>query len=97
MTLLWSSAVAALTCGFFWEMWNYHSEAKWIYSIPGVAIFPLFEMPLPGYSGYLPFGMMCALAGHSLFRGLYRRPYTWLGQEEDRSMQAAGDSELRNP
>lgn len=97
MTLLWSSAVAALTCGFFWEMWNYHSEAKWIYSIPGLAILPLFEMPLPGYFGYLPFGMMCALAGHSLFRGLYRRPYTWLGQEEDRSMQTAGDSELRNP
>jgi len=66
MTLLWASAAAALLCGFFWEMWNYYSLAKWTYSIPGVAGFHLFEMPLLGYAGYLPFGILCALAGHWL-------------------------------
>ncbi len=54
------SALAALCCGFFWEMWNMHSLAKWRYSIPFVQRFELFEMPLLGYAGYLPFGLECA-------------------------------------
>jgi hypothetical protein len=54
-----SAALAALLCGFFWEMWNYHSLAKWIYSIPYVERFKIFEMPILGYMGYLPFGLLC--------------------------------------
>ena len=30
------SAMAALVCGLFWEMWNYYSYAKWVYAIPHV-------------------------------------------------------------
>jgi hypothetical protein len=56
-------ALAALICGFFWEMWNYFSLARWTYSIPFVQRFYLFEMPIPGYGGYLPFGLECLLAG----------------------------------
>lgn len=48
-------AVGSLICGFFWEMWNYLSYPKWIYYLPGVNILHVFEMPLPGYIGYLPF------------------------------------------
>jgi hypothetical protein len=55
-------ALAALVCGFFWEMWNSGSLAQWHYSIPYAQRFHLFEMPLLGYMGYLPFGVMCALA-----------------------------------
>ncbi len=54
-------ALAALLCGLFWEMWNYGSLAQWHYSIPYAQRFHLFEMPLLGYAGYLPFGVMCAL------------------------------------
>ncbi len=54
-------ALAALVCGFFWELWNYGSLAKWHYSIPYVDRFHVFEMPLLGYAGYLPFGVECAL------------------------------------
>ena len=54
-------AFAALVCGFFWEMWNYGSLAKWHYSIPYAQRFHLFEMPLLGYAGYLPFGVHCAV------------------------------------
>lgn len=54
-------ALAALICGFFWELWNAGSLAKWHYSIPYVERFYLFEMPLLGYAGYLPFGIQCAL------------------------------------
>lgn len=66
-TLVWTSACAALICGFFWEMWNVHSLAKWIYTIPAVDRFHLFEMPLLGYAGYLPFGVICYLVANSFF------------------------------
>lgn len=57
---LYLPALAALQCGWFWEMWNQYSEAKWVYSIPYVHRFEIFEMPLLGYAGYLPFGIECA-------------------------------------
>lgn len=53
------AAMAALVCGFFWEMWNYWSDPKWVYVIPYVGRFKLFEMPILGYAGYLPFGLEC--------------------------------------
>ena len=53
--------IAALVCGFFWELWNWHSLAKWIYTVPGVERWHLFEMPALGYAGYLPFGVECLL------------------------------------
>jgi hypothetical protein len=56
---LWVLALAALTCGFFWELWNWKSLAHWEYAIPFVHRFQLFEMPLLGYVGYLPFGLEC--------------------------------------
>ncbi len=65
-TMSW--VLAALICGFFWEMWNFHSFAKWVYNIPYFQGFPLFEMPLAGYSGYLPFGLQCALVVRIVFR-----------------------------
>lgn len=54
-------ALAALVCGLFWELWNYRSLAHWEYAVPFVGRIALFEMPLVGYAGYLPFGMACAL------------------------------------
>ncbi len=67
-TTVIASASAALICGFFWEMWNYYSLAKWIYSIPFVQKLHIFEMPLPGYAGYLPFGLECAVIGDLIIR-----------------------------
>jgi hypothetical protein len=57
--VLWLAALAALVCGFFWEMWNYRSLPHWEYAIPFVHGFQLFEMPLLGYAGYFPFGLEC--------------------------------------
>jgi hypothetical protein len=56
---VWVSALAALVCGLFWELWNWKSLAHWEYAIPFVHQFKLFEMPLLGYAGYLPFGLEC--------------------------------------
>lgn len=51
--------IAALVCGFFWEMWNFWSMPKWNYGVPYVQVLHLFEMPALGYTGYLPFGPIC--------------------------------------
>ena len=47
--------LAGLTCGFLWEFWNYWSTPKWIYHIPYMEVLQVFEMPLLGYGGYVPF------------------------------------------
>jgi hypothetical protein len=66
-------AAAALVCGFFWEMWNWGSLAQWHYAVPYVQRFYLFEMPLLGYAGYLPFGLECAVVADLVARALERR------------------------
>lgn len=57
----WRPVVAlcagALCCGFFWELWNYYSYPKWTYHTPGVGFWYIFEMPLLGFIGYLPFAL----------------------------------------
>jgi len=49
--------LGVLICGFFWEMWNYFSYPKWIYTVPWGGFAHMFEMPLLGYGGYLPFAL----------------------------------------
>ena len=61
-------AAATLVCGFFWELWNYLSYAKWIYSVPFVQKFHVFEMPLLGYAGYIPFGLECGIVADYCIR-----------------------------
>jgi hypothetical protein len=46
-----------LITGFFWEFWNFWSYPKWIYTIPYLDFWHIFEMPLFGYGGYLPFAL----------------------------------------
>ena len=69
-----TAAAAALVCGFFWEMWNVFSLARWTYAVPYVHRFEVFEMPILGYAGYLPFGLECAAAGR-LVQELFDLPH----------------------
>ncbi len=48
-------ALAGLMCGFLWEMWNFWAAPKWIYDIPHLGYLKVFEMPILGYLGYVPF------------------------------------------
>lgn len=60
--------LSALFNGFFWEMWNYGSAHPtlpvtnpnyWMYDVPYVNVIHLYsEMPLLGYFGYIPFGLL---------------------------------------
>lgn len=63
-------ALGALLCGFFWEMWNYYAAPKWFYNTPGVEFWYVFEMPILGYIGYLPF----ALELYALANAILPRP-----------------------
>ena len=65
---VWVLALAGLCCGLLWELWNWKSLAHWQYAVPYVQQFSLFEMPLLGYAGYLPFGVECGLIA-DLFLG----------------------------
>ncbi len=49
--------IGCLMCAFFWEMWNYYSYPKWNYYLPMLNFLHVFEMPLLGYIGYLPFSL----------------------------------------
>jgi len=51
---LWAGV---LLTAFFWEMWNVYSYPKWLYDIPYANCCKVFEMPLLGYGGYLPFAL----------------------------------------
>ena len=54
-------AVASLLTGIWWEFWNNWSAPSnphfWQYDVPFVNVLHVFEMPLLGYLGYLPFGV----------------------------------------
>jgi hypothetical protein len=49
--------LGVLLTAFFWEMWNYFSYPKWIYHVPWGNWLHIFEMPMLGYGGYLPFAL----------------------------------------
>jgi hypothetical protein len=51
--------LSGLLCGVLWEFWNYWSRAKWIYTVPIMQQWKVFEMPLPGYLGFPPFAVEC--------------------------------------
>jgi hypothetical protein len=51
-----------LPLGLLWESLNWRCARGWIYTVPFFDRPKLFEMPLPGYLGYLPFALECAAA-----------------------------------
>jgi hypothetical protein len=68
-------ALAALICGGFWEMWNFYSAVRWVYQVPFVDWIHVFEMPVLGYAGYLPFGLECAVVADLCCRGWRQPPH----------------------
>ena len=72
-----SLALGCVLCGFFWEMWNYYAFPKWVYHTPGVEFLYVFEMPILGYLGYIPFSFELFAFYHILtsIRGKGDPPY----------------------
>jgi len=61
--------LGVLLTAFFWEMWNFRSYPKWTYQVPWGDWLHVFEMPLLGYGGYLPFALEL-FAFYHFVRGL---------------------------
>ncbi len=57
LTILIQLFLTGLIAGIFWEFWNYWATAKWIYSVPILGHIKVFEMPILGYLGFLPFAV----------------------------------------
>jgi hypothetical protein len=51
-----------LPLGLLWEALNWGAARGWVYTVPGFESPKLFEMPLAGYLGYLPFLLECGAA-----------------------------------
>lgn len=66
----YSLLLAGWVCGWLWEFWNYWATAKWHYIFPMFREWKVFEMPAPGYLGFLPFALesfvMYVAASHFL-------------------------------
>jgi hypothetical protein len=54
-----SLLISGWVCGWLWEFWNYWAAAKWHYIFPVAQQWKVFEMPAPGYLGFLPFALEC--------------------------------------
>jgi hypothetical protein len=63
---------AGLLCGLWWEAWNYFSTAKWVYTLPILGFGKIFEMPVLGYLGFMPFALECAVI-YNLMKALNER------------------------
>ena len=70
----WKPFICLITgciiCGFFWEMWNYYSYPKWVYHLQLANFFHIFEMPVLGYLGYIPFSLEL-FAIYNLINGIF--------------------------
>jgi hypothetical protein len=56
---LFSLFLAGAICGLLWEFWNYWATTKWIYILPFLQKPKIFEMPVVGFLGFLPFAVEC--------------------------------------
>jgi hypothetical protein len=65
-----SIMIATLFTGFWWELWNVYSLPKWIYTVPYVGFWKVFEMPILGYLGYPFFGLIVYSYSVFVFSGL---------------------------
>jgi hypothetical protein len=59
-------------CGFLWEFWNIWAHTKWVYIFPVGQDWKLFEMPLAGFPGFLPFALEYFVMFHFI-AGFYTR------------------------
>jgi hypothetical protein len=56
---LYGFLASGWVCGWLWEFWNYWAAAKWHYTFPMFQDAKIFEMPAPGYLGFIPFALEC--------------------------------------
>lgn len=68
----WSLILAGLVAGILWEFFNHWAGSHWEYSLPYFDFARIFQMPVLGFTGFLPFALE-AFAAASLFLALVRK------------------------
>jgi len=79
-----SLALGALLCGLSWALWNLWAFPRWVYTVPFVDFAHVFEMPLLGYGGYIPFGLELFALYHLVSGLLGGRMDNYLRLDPDR-------------
>lgn len=54
---LLSWILAGFTAGLLWEFWNFWAGSHWQYSLPYLNFWKVLQMPVCGYTGFLPFAL----------------------------------------
>jgi len=73
---IWSWILAGLVAGFLWELFNFWAGSHWEYSLPYLDFWRVFQMPVFGYTGFMPFALEVFIFYQLLskiFRELERR------------------------
>lgn len=53
----WSWVGTGLAAGLFWEFFNFWADSRWEYHLPYLDFGRVFEMPVLGFTGFLPFAL----------------------------------------
>jgi tetratricopeptide (TPR) repeat protein len=61
---LFSFLLSGWVCGWLWEFWNFWAASRWNYIFPMMQKDKIFEMPVLGYFGFLPFALECFVMYH---------------------------------
>jgi hypothetical protein len=92
-TRFWSWAAAGLTAGFVWEFFNFWAGSHWEYSLPYFEFGRIFQMPVLGYLGFIPFALE-VMAIYGLLCYLRRRflAHRWLAKISAAALLLAFDA-----
>ncbi len=59
-------AASGLACGVLWESWNWVASARWSYTVPFLGDAKVYEMPVLGFLGFVPFSFAVFALYHFL-------------------------------
>ena len=89
---LYALLISGWVCGWLWEFWNYWASAKWHYIFPMFQQWKIFEMPVLGYLGFIPFALEC----HVMYI-FAARLLGWLPAAPQRGVPVARPGRSRTP
>ncbi len=69
-----AALLSGLMCGLLWELWNFWSVSKWVYTVPFFEKVKLFEMPFAGYLGFPAFAVTVIPFTNLLETAKFNRP-----------------------
>jgi hypothetical protein len=88
-TTLVRLVLAGIICGGYWELCNFWSLEKWIYTVPFFSEGKFFEMPYLGFLGFPPFCVQCFIMINALY--LFRGGRHW---DPEAPQTSSSDSSL---